>query len=218
MHGSNEARFQVALKHLSKSDNVMPRLIIQIGDCTLGKTENYYMSLLSSIINQQLSGSAADSIYERLLNEAGGELNPEKVSSLLPNQFRKAGVSRSKEDFIRRLSSEFTGNESFLSDLDEKTDSDVMSILTNLKGVGKWTAQMFMIFSLNRMDILPLDDAGFRRAVSKFYLGGRVAEDKDIINISECWRSFRSIAVWYLWRSIDSTPKGPIQSQQNKRK
>jgi DNA-3-methyladenine glycosylase II len=75
---------------------------------------------------------------------------------------------------------------------------------------------MFMIFSLNRMDILPMNDAGFRRAVSRFYLDGKPASDDDIVKISECCKPFRSIAVWYLWRSIDTTPKGPIQSQQGK--
>ena len=197
--GKNK-RFQNAIDHISKSDLLMSELIYHIGECTLGKTENYYVSLLSSIISQQLSGSVADSIYRRLLSETCGEPSPRKVISLNPEQFRKAGVSKAKEEYIRRLSFEFITNESFLSNLEEKTDSEVLSILTGLKGIGRWTAQMFMIFSLNRLDILPIDDAGFRRAVSKFYFEGRPTSDEDIINISDKWKPYRSIAVWYLWR------------------
>ena len=208
--------FQDAIEHISKSDSLMSELIAKIGECTLERNENYYVTLLSSIINQQLSGSAADSIYKRLLGEVGGELSPSNVFSLYPQQFRRAGVSKAKEEYIRRLSFEFITNENFLSKLEEKTDSEVLSILTNLKGVGKWTAEMFMIFGLNRLDILPMGDSGFRRAVSKFYNGGIPATDDDIINISDKWRPYRSVAVWYLWRGIDTVPKGPIQSQRNK--
>lgn len=214
MSGNKKSGYQNAISHLSKSDIIMAELIRSIGECKLGKTDNYYQSLLSSIINQQLSGTAADSIYGRLLSEVGGELIPEKVCMLSPEQFRRAGVSRSKEDFIRRLSTKFLESSDFLADIEVKTDSEVFSILTDLKGVGRWTAQMFMIFSLNRLDVLPLDDAGLRRAVSRFYMDGGPVGDLDILKISEKWRPYRSIAVWYLWRSIDSSPKGPIQSQQ----
>lgn len=184
MSGGDKDRFTDAVTHLSKSDPVLAGLIVGIGECTLGRTEDYHLSLVGSIINQQLSGSAADSIYGRLLSEAGGDLSPEGIYSLFPEQFRRTGVSRSKEDYIRRISALFSENADFLRDLDERTDQEILSILTGIKGVGRWTAQMFMIFSLNRLDVLPLDDAGFRRAVSRFYLNGRPALDEDILKIS----------------------------------
>ena len=211
MTGDGENSFNHIANHLSTSDPVMAELIKSIGECTLAKAENYYLSLLASIINQQLSGSAADSIHRRLTQEAGGELNPRNIFILSPEQFRRAGVSRSKEDFIRRLSAVFSEDVGFLNDIDQKTDDEILSILTGLKGIGPWTAHMFMIFSLNRLDVLPIGDAGFRRAVSKFYLNGARAEDPEIIKIAEKWRPYRSIAVWYLWRGIDGAPKGPIQ-------
>lgn len=214
MTGTAENTLMRATHYLSSSDSVMAGLIKKIGECTLSKSENYYTSLLATIINQQLSGSAADSIYGRLVGEAGGDPNPESISMLSPEKFRRAGVSRSKEDFIRRLSAVFLEDAGFLNDIEQKTDEDILSTLTGLKGIGTWTAHMFMIFSLNRLDVLPMGDAGFRRAVSKFYLNGAKAEDQEIIKIAEKWRPYRSIAVWYLWRGIDSAPNGPIQSQQ----
>ncbi len=215
MPGNGENRFKNAVYHLSASDAVMKDMIKNIGECTLSKSENYYDSLLASIINQQLSGSAADSIYARLVREAGGDPNPHSMSMLSPDQFRRAGVSRSKEEFIRRLSAVFLEDGGFLNDIDQKTDEEILSTLTELKGIGSWTAHMFMIFSLNRMDVLPLGDAGFRRAVSRFYLNGEKAEDTEITKIAEKWRPYRSIAVWYLWRGLDSAPKGPIQRRTN---
>jgi DNA-3-methyladenine glycosylase II len=203
--------FSNALVHLSNSDKTLAELIGNVGECSLGRREDYFLSLLTAIINQQLSGSAADSIFRKFSMELGGEITPEKVQTLQSSQFRKSGISKSKEDFIRRLAERFMNNEFFLSDIDEKSDSEILSILTEMKGIGRWTAEMFMIFSLNRLDILPTSDMGFRRGVSKFYLDGKKATDDDILRISENWRPFRSIAVWYLWRGLDSDSKGPIQ-------
>jgi DNA-3-methyladenine glycosylase II len=203
--------FEGALIHLTKSDEILAELIRNIGECTLARREDYFLSLVSAIINQQLSGAAADSIFRKFAAELGYDLTPEKVQKLSPDQFRKSGISRSKEDFIRKLSEKFANYKGFLSCIAEKSDSEILSALMELKGIGRWTAEMFMIFSLNRLDILPINDAGFRRSVSKFYLNGKKATDDDILRISKAWRPYRTIAVWYLWRGLDGVPKGPIQ-------
>ncbi len=203
--------FTSALVHLSNIDKILAERIRNVGECSLGRREDYFLSLLTAIINQQLSGSAADSIFRKFSIELGNELSPERVRKLSPSQFRKSGISKSKEDFIRRLSEKFANDKGFLSDIAGKSDSEVLSTLMELKGVGRWTAEMFMIFSLNRLDILPINDAGFRKSISKFYLDGKKATDEDILRISKNWRPYRSIAVWYLWRGVDSVPKGPIQ-------
>ena len=130
---------------------------------------------------------------------------------LTGEQFRRAGISRSKEGFIRGLSEKFAGDAGFLRGIDGLPDGEVLATLTGINGIGRWTAEMFMIFSLGRLDVLPLTDAGFRRAVSRFYLNGRGANDGDILEISRKWEPYRSIAVWYLWRALDGEPKGPIQ-------
>lgn len=204
--------FKNALIHLANSDKILAELIRNVGKCSLGRREDYFLSLLTAIINQQLSGSAADSIFRKFSRELGNELSPERIQNLSPIQFRKSGISNSKEDFIRRLSAKFADNKGFLSEIAGKSDSEIISTLMELKGVGRWTAEMFMIFSLNRLDILPINDAGFRKSVSKFYLDGKKATDEDILRISEKWRPYRSIAVWYLWRGVDGVPRGPIQS------
>jgi DNA-3-methyladenine glycosylase II len=209
---SHSDGFEGALAHLTKSDKILAELIINVGECKIARKEDYFLSMVSAIINQQLSGSAADSIFRKFAAELGNDLTPEKVQKLSPDQFRKSGISRSKEDFIRRLSEKFTNDKGFLTRLAEKSDSEILSALMELKGVGRWTAEMFMIFSLNRLDILPINDVGFRRSVSRFYLDGKKATDDDILRISEAWRPYRTIAVWYLWRGLDGVPKGPIQS------
>lgn len=209
---SESGRFSDAVMHLADSDKVLSGLIKSVGDCTLKKRDNYFLSLISAVVNQQLSGSAADSIYKKFSSTLDGEVTPEKVLNLSPEQFRKAGISKSKESFIRGISREFMKDSNFLLDVNSKSDSEVLSTLMDLRGVGEWTAQMFMIFSLNRLDVLPIGDAGFRKSVSRFYFDGEEVSDEDLLRISEKWRPYRSIAVWYLWRGIDKAPRGPIQS------
>jgi DNA-3-methyladenine glycosylase II len=204
--------FEDVLIHLTKSDKILAELIRNVGECSLARREDYFLSLVSAIINQQLSGSAADSIFRKFTAELGNDLTPERVQNLSHDQFRKSGISKSKEEFIRKLSEKFANDKGFLSQIAEKPDSEILSSLMELKGIGRWTAEMFMIFSLNRLDILPINDAGFRRSVSKFYLNGRKATDDDILRISDAWRPYRTIAVWYLWRGLDGVPKGPIQT------
>jgi DNA-3-methyladenine glycosylase II len=207
-----ESRFSEAEAHLSSSDRVLAGLIGKIGACRLGRRDDFFISLLVSIINQQLSGSAADSIFRKFLIETGDRITPDRVMGLSSESFRRSGISRSKERFIRELAQKFSHDESFLSGILDKPDPEVLSSLTALNGVGRWTAEMFMIFSLNRPDVLPLGDAGFRKSVSRFYLEGRKATDEEILEISEKWRPYRSIAVWHLWRSLDGLPRGPIQA------
>lgn len=208
-------RFSEAIFNLINSDKILAKLIREVGDCQLRRGENYFLSLLSAIISQQLSGSVANSIYKKLSEEFDGDLNLESVQNLSHDQFRKSGISFSKEDFIRKLSAKFVNEGDFLSDINVKSDSEALATLIELKGIGRWTAEMFMIFCLNRLDVLPINDAGFRKSVSIFYLGGRKATDEEIMNLAESWKPYRSIATWYLWRSIDSIPKGPIQRENS---
>lgn len=203
---------QDAIEFLRNKDEVLNKIIEKVGYCTLSRRDDYFKSLVASIINQQLSGSAADSIFSNFLKELRGKLEPERVLNLSDSQFRKVGISRAKEKYIRGLSKKFRDDNNFLAEIDELSDEDVVNRLTELNGVGRWTAEMFLMFSLNRIDVLPIGDSGFRRAVSKFYLNGKKAEDYEIINISRKWEPYKTIAVWYLWRGLDSKSLGPIQN------
>ena len=204
--------FRCAVDQLKASDPVMSRIIDAVGECTLPKRENRYISLIGSVVSQQLSGRAADSIFRRLSCELGDRITPADVLNLTHQQFRRSGISASKESYIRGISERFALDKHFLSDLSDRLDDEVLTQLTGIRGVGIWTAQMFMIFSLNRLDILPMQDAGLRRGISKFYFNGKLPRDSEIIQISENWRPYRSIAAWYIWRGIDGEPKGSIQS------
>ena len=204
--------FRCAVDQLKAFDPVISRIIDSVGECKLPKRENRYLSLIGSVVSQQLSGRAADSIFRRLSCELADRITPEDVLNLTHQQFRRSGISASKESYIRGISERFALDKHFLSDLSDKLDDEVLTQLTGIRGVGIWTAQMFMIFSLNRLDILPMQDAGLRRGISKFYFNGKLPRDSEIIQISENWRPYRSIAAWYIWRGIDGEPKGPIQS------
>ena len=204
--------FTRAVEQLKASDPVLSKIIDAVGNCTLARKENRYLSLIGSVVSQQLSGRAAESIFSRLSQQLGGHITPEDVLNLTHQQFRSSGISSSKESYIRGISEKFALDRHFLSELNAMTDDEVLSQLTGIRGVGLWTAQMFMIFSLNRLDILPLQDAGLRRGISKFYFSGEPPGDREIIRISEKWKPYRSVAVWYIWRGIDGEPKGPIQA------
>ena len=162
MNKNGYASIEMGVRHITSSDPVLAGIIESIGKCTLVGRSDYYASLVGTIINQQLSGSAADAIYSRMVGELSGSLEPLKVLELTEEQFRRSGVSRSKERFIRELSEKFAGNAGFLRDVGCLPDGEVVSVLTEINGIGRWTAEMFMIFSLGRLDVLPLTDAGFR--------------------------------------------------------
>ncbi len=204
--------FTTAVEKLKASDPVLSDVIDAVGKCTLSRKENRYVSLIGSVVSQQLSGRAAESIFSRLSQELSGRITPENVLNLTHHQFRRSGISASKESYIRGISEKFALDRDFLSELNARPDDEVLTQLTRIRGVGVWTAQMFMIFSMNRLDILPLQDAGLRRGISKFYCSGEHPDDREIIRISEKWKPFRSVAVWYIWRGIDGEPKGPIQA------
>lgn len=210
MHTSNIINH--AIEMLKCYDPVMSEIIDAVGKCKLVKKENLYLSLIGSVLSQQLSGRVAEVIFSNLSNGLSHHITPESVLNLTHLQFRGFGISSAKESYIRGISEKFFLNSHFLSDLDTLNDNEVLSQLTAIRGVGLWTAQMFMIFSLNRLDIFPLHDVSIRRGISKLYFNGKTASDKEIIGISEKWKPYRSIAVWYIWRKMDGKPKGPIQA------
>lgn len=200
-----------ALEFLKNRDKVLNKIITDVGYFALKRRTDYYAALISSIINQQLSGSAAQAIYERLIEKIYGKFEPKKIIDLGEEKLRCVGISRNKAKAIMELSEKFHNEPSFLSDIEKLSDHEVIEELSKLRGIGEWTCQMFLIFSLKRLDVLPIKDAGFRKAISKFYNDMKAVDDTTIIEISDNWRPFRTIAVWYLWRAIDGGSRSPIQ-------
>ena len=194
---------RLAVDYLYENDLAIKKIIDEIGPCTLSPSHDYFESLVKSIIFQQLSNQAAKSIYRKFLKELKFKLNPKAVLNLKDNQFRKAGISIQKKSYLLDLSEKMKRETLGITRIPDADDEELIEILTELKGIGRWSAQMFLIFCLNRLDVLPLDDVGFRKAIQINYGFNELPSKKEITNISKKWGSYKSIAAWYLWQSIN---------------
>lgn len=193
----------VILKGISGRDPVMKSIVERVGAFDLKVGGDYFESLVESIVYQQLAGSAADSIYRKLKLELGSRVSPESLSALKDEQFRKAGISPQKLRYLRDLSSKALSGELDLNGIEALDDDAISARLTSVKGIGTWTAQMFLIFTLGRTDVLPTGDLGIQNAMKKHYsIRGKVTE-KRMHRIASKWSPYRTAAVWYLWRSMD---------------
>ncbi|MHB1537284.1 MAG: DNA-3-methyladenine glycosylase family protein [Solirubrobacteraceae bacterium] len=209
-----EARAQrEALAHLRDSDPVLAKLISQVGrlpDATLGRPrkDDHYGALLRSIVGQQLSVLAARAIYERLLARFSGRPpRPEEVLAQEPEELRVAvGLSRAKVSFLRSLAEHVLDGELELQRLDQLPDELVIGELTAVRGIGTWTAQMFLMFHLDRPDVLPVGDLGVRRAIERAYELPALPDASTMERIAQPWRPHRTLACRYLWRSLANDP------------
>lgn len=192
------------LEFLSQNDLKMAMLIKSIGKYSMQMHSDPFESLIKSIIYQQLSGKSANAIYGRFVNYFGGRfLSPEQIISTSNEIFRtKVGLSSRKIEYIKDLSSKVCTKSLDLSLLPKMTDEEIITELIKVKGIGRWTAEMFLIFSLGRQDVIPMSDLGVRKAIKKLYGFQDLPDSKRILEISSNWKPFRSIATWYLWKSL----------------
>ncbi len=202
-----------ALRALRKADPVMASLIERYGDpdgvlARRGRRPgDAYGALLRSIVGQQLSSKAARTIYERLIALFDNRTpTPRELLDTDPEEIRAAGLSRAKVTFLRDLAEHVEDGELELEKLPELPDEEVLDQLTQVKGLGPWTVDMFLIFHLGRPDVLPVGDQGIRRAVQIEYGLDELPDASELERIAEPWRPHRSLACLYLWRSLDSTP------------
>ena len=197
-----------AQHHLSRRDRVLKRLIRAVGPCTLRYERNRFASLARSIISQQISTTAARAIRARVEAAVDGKgLTAAGILSLSDAEMRRAGLSASKMKSLRDLAEHVNGGAVRLRIIHKLPDEEVIDALIPIRGIGRWTAQMFLIFSLGRLDILPVDDLGLRAGVRDQY-GLRELPDRDQLSeLAEPWRPYRSIATWYLWRSRGVVPQ-----------
>jgi DNA-3-methyladenine glycosylase II len=194
-----------AIKHLNSSDKVLSALIKKHGPCTITPAlDNPFHALTSSIISQQLSAHAARAIKGRLFDLIGTErFTAENISKMSFNQFRTAGLSKAKIGYIRRLASSVRNGEFDLSSFVNLEDEEIISMLTTFPGIGRWTAEMFLIFALGRPDVLSVNDAGLKRGLKISYKLLEIPSEDEMISISDSWKPYRSVASWYLWRVVD---------------
>lgn len=195
-----------AVLHLRKSDPVMARLIAEIGPCRY-EVKNFgthFDALCRSIIYQQLSTKAAGTIHGRFLALFPDERpSPDALLALPEETLRGVGLSRQKLNYLRDLAARVHRGELPLDHLDELPDADIIEYLVQVKGIGVWTAQMFLMFRLGRLDVLPDLDLGIRNAIKRAYRVRGVPNAKRIAKIGAPWRPYASVACWYLWRSLD---------------
>src|SRR6266481_3546100 len=192
-----------AMNHLKKSDPVLRAIIERVGPCRMEYGVPEFCSLAEAIVYQQLNGKAAVTIFNRFAALAGEPLTPEGILKLSDEQLRSVGLSKQKSAYLKDLAAKTAAGLLDFSRLPELTDEDVIQHLTQVKGVGVWTAHMFLIFSLRRPNVLPTGDYGVQVAIKKHYRKRRLPKPKDMEKIAKAWSPYRSIACWYLWRSLD---------------
>jgi DNA-3-methyladenine glycosylase II len=193
-----------AILHLKKADPVLCSLIDRVGAYRMVYREPTFETLVRSIVYQQLSGRVASVIFGRLAGlMPDGKMTPEGILKLTPAKMRKAGLSKQKTAYIRDLARKTNRGAVRFEALPDLADHEVIEHLTQVKGIGVWTAHMFLIFALQRLDVLPTGDLGVRMAIRKAYGMDDLPHPKQIEELALTWRPYCSVASWYLWRSLD---------------
>jgi DNA-3-methyladenine glycosylase II len=196
-----------AINHLSKADPVLRAIIERVGACRIEYGPPEFHSLAESIVYQQLNGNAAFTIFKRFATLAGDPVTPNGILKLTEQQMRSAGLSKQKSSYLRDMAERAARGELDFSKLHELTDEDVIKHLTQVKGVGQWTAQMFLMFTLKRPNVLPTGDFGVQMAIKKHYKKRKLPKPVTMERIAKPWEPYRSFACWYLWRSLDLKEK-----------
>jgi DNA-3-methyladenine glycosylase II len=212
-----------AIAHLKKSDPIMRQIITRVGACGMEFGSPEFHSLAEAIVYQQLNGKAAVTIFNRFAALAGEPLTPESILKLSDEQMRNVGLSKQKSSYLKDLAAKTVSGLLNFNRLSGLGDEEVIEHLTQVKGVGVWTAQMFLMFSLRRQNVFPTGDFGVRMAIYKHYLDVhrpraskksgtkntrkrkiKLPTPQQMEKIAECWKPYRSVACWYLWKSLDT--------------
>jgi len=195
-----------AIKFL-KRDPKIADMILRVGEYKINFVKNPYRSLIDAIITQQLSGAAADSISKKFQELYQRYPRPSEVINTSDSKLRSVGLSKMKVTYIKDLSEKIQSKELRISSLKDKSDEEVIAHLTQVKGIGRWTAEMFLIFSLGRLDVLPVGDLGLKKGIQRLYSMPDLPEKDEIERIAEKWRPYRTVATWYIWKSLNQFGK-----------
>lgn len=198
--------YAAARRHLIRCDPVIGTLVKSLGPCGLEQTRRIdrFTMTVRSIVSQQLSVKAATTIHDRLLAAIGAErATPGAILALDGDRMRACGLSWAKVASVRDLATKVTDGSLALESLDKLEDASVIETLTTVKGIGRWSAEMFLIFRLGRPDILPVGDVGVQRAMRALYGLRKHPSPSRMTALARPWRPYRSVACWYLWRSLD---------------
>ncbi len=199
---------RAAVAHLRRADPVMSRIIDRVGPCRLkaGSRGDHFTTLARAIVGQQLSAKAAETIWQRYLalHADPARLAPADVLAIADERMRAVGMSAAKTASVKDLASRVESGELRLDRISRLPDEKVIQALVPVRGIGRWTAEMFLLFKLGRPDVWPVDDLGIRNALKRHY--GLTPTPAEMRDVAEAWRPYRSVASWYLWRSLDVDP------------
>ena len=187
-----------------KGDPNLAKIIKRIGDHHIKKRNNHFAVLVESIISQQLAGAAADAILRRFKKLYPTFPKPTDVLQTKDSKLRSVGLSKMKIGYLKDLAKKIEDGEIRIKTLSKMSDEEVITHLTKVKGIGRWTAEMFLIFSLGRLDVLPVGDLGLRKGVQKAFSMQELPKPKEVEEIGKRWKPYRSVATWYLWKSLQN--------------
>jgi DNA-3-methyladenine glycosylase II len=212
---ANSTAHRAAITHLRKVDPRLAAVIDSVGKCTFAPADDlpHFTAISRSIVFQQLSGKAASTIYSRFAALfPDGTPHPRALASIPEEQLRAAGLSRQKIGYLRDLASRVNDGTVPIDTLHQLSDDDVIAALVSIKGIGRWTAQMFLMFRLGRPDVLPDLDLGIQKGIQRAYRMRKLPTPRRVLEVGAKWAPYRTIASWYLWRSLDAT----AESRQGK--
>ena len=191
-----------ACAQLMRADRVMRKLIPEHGQAQLQSRGDAFQTLARSVVGQQISVKAAQSVWDRLLALVG-QVTPERLLQHEPQALRRAGLSQRKCEYLQDLAVKFEAGQVHPRQWDSMADEAIIAELVAIRGIGRWTAEMFLIFHLMRPDVLPLDDLGLQRGISLRYFSGEAVSRSELREVAAAWAPWRSVGTWYIWRSLD---------------
>lgn len=192
-----------AVCYLKKADPILAAIIEKVGPCRMRFGPPEFHSLAEAIVYQQLNGKAAVTIFKRFTALSGDPVTAKGILKLTDAQLRSVGLSKQKSSYLKDMAERAARGELDFSCLAEMTDDEVIKHLTQVKGVGVWTAHMFLMFTLQRPNVLPTGDYGVQMAMKKHYKKRKLPQPEQMMKIAKSWEPYRSVACWYLWRSMD---------------
>jgi DNA-3-methyladenine glycosylase II len=201
---------KIAVAEVARRDRVMARLIRRTGPMTLRRGgSDHFAALVESIVYQQLAGRAAAAIHARVVSAFDGDLSARAVLALPEERLLAAGLSRSKAASIRDLAAKATDGTVPLAGIERMRDDAIVQRLVQVRGIGRWTAEMFLIFQLRRLDVWPADDYGVRKGYALAYGMSTLPTSRDLMTLGDRFRPYRTIAAWYCWRAVETITPGP---------
>ncbi|MBX4201792.1 DNA-3-methyladenine glycosylase [Candidatus Saccharibacteria bacterium] len=207
-----QQQLRLAEEHLSKHDDRLAPVIAASGPCRIKPHKDYYGELVGSVVGQQLSTKAAATIWKRVLDLFGGKMPaPEQLLKIHDQKLRDCGLSWAKVRYVKDLAEHILDKRLDLDHLSKMPNEQLIEQLTAVKGIGEWSAHMFMMFSLGRLDILPVGDLGIKKSIMKLYDLDKMPEPAQIITLANenNWHPYESVAAWYLWQNLDNNPEKP---------